>query len=237
MKKIALFICLFLAAYNGHSQVLISLLFGDKLNSGKIEFGLDGGLTLSDIGGLAAAKTMSSFNLGFYFDIKTKHPAWLINTGVLVKSTVGAKGLPVYPLNDAALDSSLTGGSVTTRLQCFYVPIMLKYQFPNRVYVKGGIQLGLRYKAFDEFEKSVEDGGDLIYKVDRKDEYHPLDAGLAVGLGYRLIRGNGMNLGIQYYYGMVDVLIDDATPKQYNKAFYLNLGIPIGKAKAQKKAE
>jgi len=44
---IALFFILF--TYNLQSQVLIALLLGDKLNSGKIEFGLDGGLNYSSI--------------------------------------------------------------------------------------------------------------------------------------------------------------------------------------------
>ena len=33
-------------------QVLISLLLGDKLNTGQIEFGLDGGLSLSNLHGV-----------------------------------------------------------------------------------------------------------------------------------------------------------------------------------------
>ena len=48
------------------------------------------------------------------------------------------------------------------------------------------------------------------------------------GVGYRLLGGNGMNLGIRYYYGLVDVYIDDSTPSVYNRAIYLTLGIPIG---------
>jgi len=235
MKKLLLIFLLPFGKQTANGQVLISLVFGDKLNSGKIEFGLDGGLTLSDIGGLKEAKTLNSFNLGFYFDIKTKNPAWLINTGVLVKSTMGAKGLPVYLLHDPSLDTAFKNGSVTTKLNYFNVPIMMKYLFKNHIYVKGGIQLGLRYKAFDEFKNTIDDG-DLNYTIKRKDDYHPLDAGLALGLGYRLMHGNGMNLGMQYYYGMVDVVIDDVSAKQYNRAFYLNVGIPIGKGKAQKKA-
>jgi hypothetical protein len=52
MKRISLIFCFCLTILSGHGQVLISLVFGDKLNSGNIEFGLDGGLTVSDIGGL-----------------------------------------------------------------------------------------------------------------------------------------------------------------------------------------
>lgn len=237
MKKLLIIFSFIITTYTGKSQVIISLLLGDKLNTGKIEFGLDGGLTLSDIHGLEDAKTMSGFNLGFYFDIKMKNPNWILNTGVLVKSPMGAKGLPVYSLNNPDLDNAFTGGSVKTKLGYFQVPVMMKYIFKNHLYAKAGIQLGLLNKAYDEFSQSVQADDDLIYKLKRKDQFHPLDAGMALGLGYRLMRGNGMNLGLQYYLGFIDVLVDDSNPGQMNRAFYLNIGIPIGKGAARKKAE
>jgi hypothetical protein len=79
----------------GHSQVLISLLLGDKLNTGKIEFGLDGGVNFPDIRGLDYGDMKAGFNLGFYFDIKVKETNWMFHTGVLVKSSMGATNLPV----------------------------------------------------------------------------------------------------------------------------------------------
>jgi hypothetical protein len=237
MKKWITAIALILAAHTGNAQVIISLLLGDKLNTGKIEFGLDGGLTLSDIQGLEGAKTLKGFNLGFYFDIKIKNPNWMFNTGVLVKSPMGAKGLPVYSLNNPDLDNAFAGGSVKTKLQYFQVPVMMKYIFKNHLYAKAGIQLGLLNKAYDEFSQSILSDNDLIYKIKRRDQYHPLDGGLAFGLGYRLMKGNGMNIGLQYYLGLVDVLVDDNTPSQMNRAWYFNVGIPIGKGSAKKKTE
>ena len=68
MKKLFIILCLILVVHAGKSQVLISLVFGDKLNSDKIEFGLDGGLTMSDIQGLDQSRVLNGFNLGFYFD-------------------------------------------------------------------------------------------------------------------------------------------------------------------------
>ena len=224
-----------LFCFAANSQVLISILLGDKLNSGKVEFGLDGGLNWSNIHGLPGANGLTGFNLGFYFDIKLKNPAWMVNTGVIVKSPLGADDLPVYSLNDLHLDSIFTGGSVTRKLRYFNVPVMMKYKFKNNLYVKGGIQLGLRAKAFDEFTNTIQDDEDLKYKLKIKDQFHPLDAGLAFGLGYRLMGGNGMNIGLQYYLGLIDVVIDDASPNQYNRALYLTVGIPIGKGKASKK--
>ncbi len=54
------------------AQVLIALLFGDKLNPGNIEFELEGGAAFSTISGQPGAKNWSGLNLGFYFDTKTK---------------------------------------------------------------------------------------------------------------------------------------------------------------------
>ena len=233
MKKSLLLVGLLFAFYNGNTQVIISLIFGDKLNSDKLEFGLDGGINWSTIHGLPEAKSLTGFNLGFYFDIKLKNPAWMVNTGVIVKSPMGAGDLPVYSLNDAALDSALASGTVKRKIRYFNVPVLMKYQFKNYIYVKAGIQLGLRAKAFDEFANTVIDKEDLDYKLKTKDQYHPLDAGLAFGLGYRLMKGNGMNIGLQYYLGLIDVVVDDASPNQFNRSLYLTAGIPIGKGKAK----
>jgi hypothetical protein len=237
MKKMLIILCLLLTVNAGKSQVLISLVFGDKLNSDKIEFGLDGGLTLSDIQGLDQSKVRNGFNLGFYFDFKMKKPNWMLNTGVLVKSPMGARGLPVYSLNNPDLDNAFAGGSVTTKLSYFNVPVMMKYQFKNKFFAKAGIQLGLMNKAFDEFSNSITANNDLKFELGTKKLYHPLDAGLAFGIGYRLMKGKGINLGIQYYLGLVGVTIDDNTPNQMNRAWYFNAGIPIGKANVKKKAE
>ncbi len=222
--------------YTAQSQVLISILLGDKLNSGKIEFGLEGGWSLSNLDGIDPSNGHSNYNLGFYFDFAMKDPSWFVSTGVRVKSTMGAEGLSVYPLNNPGLDNVFATGSVTRRLNYFNVPVMMKYMFKNHLYAQAGIQLGLKYKATDEFLNSVNEDDDLSYKVDIKKQYHPLDGGLCAGLGYRLVKGNGMNLGIQYYYGLVDVRVSDASPNQFNRVLYINAGIPIGKGKAAAKA-
>jgi hypothetical protein len=113
---------------------------------------------------------------------------------------------------------------------------MIKYRFENHIFLKGGIQLGLRYSAFDKFSNSIQDEEDLNYKLKIKDQFHPLDAGLAGGVGYRFMKGNGMNLGVNYYLGLIDVVIDDTSPNQYNRTVYVNIGIPIGVKKAKERA-
>ena len=160
----------------------------------------------------------------------------MLNTGVIVKSTMGADELPVYSLGNPDLDNSFNGGKIARKINYFNVPIMMKYNFKNHIYLKAGTQLGLGYKAFDIFKNSVNEEDDLEHKVEIKNDFHPIDAGLAIGAGYRLMKGNGMNIGVQYYFGLLDITIDDSSPNQYNRVFYLTAGIPIGKNPKNKKA-
>ncbi|MFH7015412.1 porin family protein [Flavobacterium sp. FlaQc-47] len=231
MKKgLLLLIALFCIA-PARSQVLISLIFGDKLNSPFLEFGLDGGVNLSTISDLDSSGTNLGFNLGFYFDIRSKkNPSWMINTGVIVKSPMGAHGIPVYSLNDETLDNAFAGGSVNREIRYFNVPILIKYQFKNNMYLKTGPQFGLLAKAFDEFTREV-NKDDVVYKKNIRDQIRVIDAGVALGAGYHMNVGNGLNITLQYYYGLVPVMKGDG-PNVYNRSLYLTAGIPIGKGKA-----
>jgi hypothetical protein len=224
------------ALTKSNGQVLISLLLGDNLNTGKIEFGLDGGVNFPDMRGLDDGKMKAAFNLGFYFDIKLKDPDWMIHTGVLVKSSLGTSGLPAYALDEPGLDEAFADGEVRRKINYFNVPIAMKYKFENNFYVEAGVMPALRAKAYDIFTAEV-NNDDLEYKVDIRDEIHQLDFGLIGGIGYRLMGGNGMNLSVRYYYGIVDVVIDDSSPDQYNTSLYLAVGIPIGAGKAKEKRE
>jgi hypothetical protein len=234
MKKVILVCVLLFISVNARSQILISLIFGEALNSGSVEFGLDGGVNLASMSGSPDPKMNTLFNLGFYFDIKLGDPSWMLHTGVIVKSTMGTANSPVYQLHDAILDSAFKGGSVTTDLSYFNVPIMLKYRMPNRFFVEGGIMAGLLYNAYDNFINTMGEDGNLTYERKVKNEYHPLDFGLIAGIGYRLMGEDEMNLGIRYYYGLIDVYIDDSGSSRMNRSLYFTLGIPIG---AQSKTE
>ncbi|MEZ0183701.1 porin family protein [Flavobacterium oncorhynchi] len=237
MKKGLLLLAALLSMSQAKSQVLISLIFGDKLNSPFLEFGLEGGINLSTISDLDSSGSNPGFNLGFYFDLRSKqNPAWMINTGVIVKSPMGARHIPMYSLNDANLDNTFAGGTVNREIRYFNVPILIKYQFKNRIYLKTGPQFGLLAKAFDEFSKDV-NKDDVVYKKNIRDQIRVIDAGVALGAGYHMNVGNGLNLTVQYYYGLVPIMKGDG-PNVYNRSLYITAGLPIGKGKAaQRRAE
>jgi hypothetical protein len=240
MKKlkfylILVFFSLICAPYT-QSQVLISLLLGDKLNSDKLEFGLDGGANLTRISNLEDAKYLADFHLGFYFDFKLQ-PKLFIHTGVIVKSTMGARGIVPYSVGNEDLDSLLIDSEVYRKLQYWNVPALVRYRFYDYFHVEGGIQLGLLYKATDRFEEKIYDKKDLKFKYDirKENNYKYLDVGAVGGLGYKLRKGDGMTLGVRYYYGFMDIVKDNAGPAQHNTSLYFCVSIPIGKGKAEAK--
>jgi hypothetical protein len=220
---------LFPSALN--SQVLITILLGDALNTDKIEFGLVGGWNHSNIYTIEDSKGLNSLDLGFYFHFLLKNNSYF-STGVLVKSNVGASGMPVYSLDDPDFDAVFMDGSLTKKIPVFYVPLLFHQRFNNRWYIEAGPQLGLIHQCVDIFE-AEKLGGDLKFTLSVKDQYKHIDAGLLGGVGYKFKKQpKSMAVGINYYYGLVDVSADPAQEIR-NSALYFYIKIPIGVGKSK----
>jgi len=239
IKSSIIAIIFFSFSYTTNSQVLISLLLGDKLNSDKLKFGLDGGVNWSNITNLDPSLYKAYFNLGFYFDFLLKeNTRWYLHTGVLVKSTMGGQGYAPYAIGNAELDSLFAGGKLSHKISYFNVPILARYQFKNMLYLEAGPNLGLRYKAFDIFTADVEDKKDLTYELDVRDQYTRIDAGIMAGVGFQVLKGTGYNFGMRYYYGLTEIMKENAGDPQHNSTYYLYFSMPVGAGeKAKAKAE
>jgi hypothetical protein len=214
------------------SQILISILLGKYLNSGAIEFGLTGGLNKNWMYQIEEAEGQRQFHLGFYFDFRLKkEKRWYLYTGCLVKSTMGATKIDLYNLDNGNVDSSMVGGYINRKVNYFQVPIAIKYRFKSNVYALAGVQLGLRNKATDEFTNEIYEKDDLVLKVNTKDEYRRIDAGLTGGFGYKFRYGASMNIGVRYYLGISEIYKGDfKTTYGYvtNSSLYVFAEFPIG---------
>ena len=93
--------------------------------------------------------------------------------------------------------------------------------------------LALRTKGYDEFKNTVNEAEDITYKLDIKDYYKRIDAGIMVGAGFKLSKKipKSSQIGIRYYYGLVDPLIENEGKSQNFSSFYLYYSLPIGSAK------
>ena len=156
MKKYYVLLVFLLIGFFAQSQVLISLLLGDKLNSDKLKFGLEGVLNWTNISGMETNAYTHYFNLGFYFDFLLKDQ-WRFYTGTLVKSNLGVANLTPGDLNFlGATTFPEFNGKYNQVTNTFLVPAFIKYDFKNYFYVEAGPQFGLLSKAYVEFNANEE---------------------------------------------------------------------------------
>lgn len=230
MKRLLLLCTLALTSYQANSQVLISLLFGDKLNSPNLEFGLEGGVSWSEINSLDANKSFTAFNIGLYFDIRANNNLW-IYTGLLLKSNLGVSGLSEKDLDSIEANHYDVEGDYTQQLNYFITPLFAKYKFDKNIYITLGPQFGLLKNGLVEFETEMDDVS-TISKQTNTDELNRFDMGFSVGAGYTLMKGKGMSLGVRYYYGLLDVY--KSVSGSNNSSLYLQANVRIGATKKEK---
>lgn len=230
MKNYFLIAIFLLFGLTAQSQVLISLLLGDKLNSDGLEFGLETGFNWSKISDMDSSKSLPTFNIGFYFDIRMKNQ-WYLYTGVLVKSNLGLNKLTATDLELLEATVYEEDGDYSQKLNYFLVPALAKYKFDNYIYLEGGPQFGLMYKSWIEYNS--DDGGkDAKIKEFNRDMINKFDAGFTFGLGYNIGKGRGMTIGAKYYFGLINVYKDISGTK--NRSLFLKVNIPIGAGKKDK---
>ncbi|MEM9053451.1 MAG: porin family protein [Bacteroidota bacterium] len=224
MKKLFFLFFFLFFGVQAQSQILISILFGDKLNSPNLEFGLDGGISWSQISNLESSQPLGGLNLGLYFDIRMKNNLWL-NTGLMLKSAQGLRELTNEDLVTINAVNHGIPGDYRQELSYWYLPVLAKYKFENRIYLELGSQLGLIRNANVKFEAS-EGNFETVIEEDNLGNLNRFDIGVVGGAGYKLMKGTGMSIGVRYYNGFIDIY--ENVSGTTNSHIYLHAEIPIG---------
>ena len=240
MKKIFLpFFFLFLSLGQANAQILISIIFGDKLNSEKLEFGLSIGTTSASILNLENTIYSTKLNLGMYFNIKLAQRFWYLHTGAIAKSTFGARNLNPYDLGNPNLNLEFENANVTREFGIINVPAILRYQNKNGWGVEIGPQFSLRTKVDDIFRVDYDGTRDkLLYRNDVSDLYKRITVEGAAGIYKKLRKGEGMTLNLRYQISLYDIQKENNTGiTQYHSVICFFFGIPIGKDKKKEEKE
>jgi hypothetical protein len=233
MKRIICCLLFVITAHQAHSQVLIALLFGDKLNSERVEFGLEGGYNFSKIATFESNQVLPKFNFGLYFNYHLKK-SWYMYTGVLLKANMGSNKLTSADLATLNTTEYAQEGNYSQRIKYLVVPLLAKYQFKNRIYLEAGPQAGLMLKSWVQFDSDMDDTSAKI-KNYNSGKIHNVDFGFVGGFGYKMKTKLGMSIGVKYYYGFLDVYRDIAG--SHNNSIFLKLNIPIGAGKKVQSAD
>jgi len=245
MKKILLgFLIIF--SVQAKSQVLITLLLGDKLNSEWMEFGLEGGLNWATMTGFETNAYAQKWNMGFYFNIRVQEQ-WSIYTGVLVKSNLGISKLTDNDLNvlgikklrypdstNPTAPSGFIEGDYGHKINTFQVPVLMRYNFKNHMYMALGPQFGLYYKSWVQFDSDI-DGYEVSVKDYNTESINKIDVGATAAVGYRMMDGTGWTISAKYYHGFIDSFKDISGTK--NSSIYVSLCIPIGAGEKKEKSK
>lgn len=233
MRKIwiSLLFCV-ASTMQANAQVIISLIFGDELNSDKLLFGLHLNYTGSHLTNLEGAENLGGIKAALLFNYRL-NDRFNLQSELVPPMAFGTKGLAPYSLNDTALDAQFQNGEVERRIWLTGITALGQYRVWDYIRVEAGPEIFLRFKAKDNFTAESE-AGDLSLERNIKDQTSTFEVGLALGASYQLGKGTGMMFGIRYYWGLTDVMKNDPGNQQF-RMWQITSGIPIGRKKKMEK--
>lgn len=217
-----------------HAQVILSILFGDKLNSDELLFGIHANYSWNNLTGTHPSDASRNLNLGLFFTYKF-NDHWMGNLEAMAKYQRGAKGLAVYPTGDESTDQLFAEGTVERRISYVGLPMTVQYMTRSGFFAETGPQVLIRTKAHDLFEVDRPEG-ELSLEKDIEDNTSRWDFSWIAGLGYRIGKSKLTALGIRYNLGLTDVMKVEEGSQQHRQFFiYTNIPVGRGKMKSNKK--
>lgn len=219
---------LFSGVQEARGQLLMGIIFGDKLNSDKLEFGLTVGINyayLHDLEGTTAKRGLQ-FGSYFYFMPREKHS---IHAELLAFSDHGASDLEVYQVENQSLAEVLDNANVTRVSKYIALTLQYRYRVFNYIHLEGGWHGGLLTKAFDEFNQTIQ-GDEITFRRSLTDDYNRLETGPIAGLSYKFLNGEGIAVNLMYYYGLTNTIKGSGIN---NSSLRISVNIPIGKSKEE----
>ncbi len=224
-KKIIFTVALLTFCCHINSQVLIALVFGDKLNNGKIEMGIQLAAQGFQFTGIDDELDIG-FAFGAYLDIKLSD-RWVITNDFMFKSPKGGKQIPQTYWFSSTDGVSPDDVSAKRHLSYFELTPMLRYQFNRSWSTAIGPQIALNTKATDIYQEKANDGT-YTYRTHIRDHITLMDAGIAVDVQWRLMKGKGLRINLRFAQGLVNVYKDGEPANAKNQTYQVGVGIPIG---------
>lgn len=207
------------------SQVLIGLLFGDKLNNDRMEFGFNVGSNIGTISGVEGSKFSSNLCIGLFLDYKISD-RWILNTSFLFSSKRGVRNFgpndQFYPLPD-----TITADYDSYRiLRYIELPVMMSYRFTKKLGVGLGLDFGYMRKAQD-FYSEDNANGTIYVSHDIKSFINRFHFGVMAGLHYRFKGDPGAQIRVNYIHGLTNVYRQEYDRTGYHRSVQISVTIPI----------
>jgi hypothetical protein len=228
IKIILLALVFSLGAGAAHGQVLLGILFGDKLASENFHIGLTAGANVSNISGVDDTKAKVGLVLGLLAEWKFSDRLYL-QPELLPFYYTGAKNMPPGGLDGIPeLEDEVQDKARQTNLKYFEIPILLKYALGDgRWHLGAGPQIGFLTSAKDEYDGVITN--EISIRADRKDMLNSTDAGVAFVLEYKMGHGPfATGLTARYYLGLTDLIKDNTGEALYNRVLTIGATLAMG---------
>ncbi len=232
LKQFTLFFLLFAPFTQTKGQVVLSLIFGDKLNTDELSFGLHFDYSWNTLSGIHPSSSLAKFDLGTFLTYKLNEK-WRANVEMMAKYSRGAAGMKPYSVGNATIDAAYASGEFTRNIGYLALPVTIQYLLSKEFYFEAGPSMAIRLNAKDKFAVSLPQGESALER-DSKANISTFDVGMLGGMGLLIGKAKVMSVGVRYGWGFSDV-VKDMAGQQSNNSFYIYTHMPIGRAKAARK--
>ncbi len=217
---------IYLIAPAADAQVLIGMLFGEKLTTDDFHIGLNVGANLAGLDGVEDGKTRSGLVLGLTSEWQFAGNFYL-QPEILPFFAAGSKGLPTELAGPDVPGSPLTAENTRRELGYFAIPVILKYRPRGGRFLAGaGPQFNFLNGADDIYSGIAAGRYDVSENIEGL--INDTDKGICFHLEYKMKDGlHATGVVVRYYLGLDDIRTGGTSGAMKNRVFSLVLSLPI----------
>jgi hypothetical protein len=210
-------------------QVLLVLLFGNKITSEKFYLSLNGGLNLN------GKPSFNMENIDYYPYFGLSAHVKLNNKLFFVPgfSPVSNRRVKMDQLI-SELPNTMALNNIKTKAILRYVdiPLLVAYNITPKMFVASGATVSILTKAQHEVNGMAVAGESITIDRDIMSNIIPVDFSIPIQIGYSIQKfrnGKGVNVIIDYSYGLRNVFKDKSMHSTHNSMLQVVLSFPFVK--------
>lgn len=212
------------------AQVLIGMLFGEKLATPTFNMGFEIGLNFATLNGLPGAERMNRTVFGLFGDWRfSEH--FHLGAAFLPAAGRGANGLAPAFTGDPGIDSQVVGTTMSRSLGYIEVPVLLKWAPKRETGLRIGVgpSIGFVTGATDRYAASTAAGSEYVLERDIGDDLPDVDLGLSVEAEWRLWM---LAIAARYTHGFTDMRAAGTAAAVHSRVLTGTGRIYLGRKKA-----
>jgi hypothetical protein len=210
-------------------QVLLAILFGDKLSTENFQLGIKLDAAFTNLSEVEGAAYRRGWAFGAFGEINLSDK-WSLQPELSMTAPGGAQEFLGSPPGDPELDEVFEDVLVTRKMAYTNLSFLVKYK-AGRFGIGFGPQMGYLRKAEDVYEGKATGVGDFTLTKNVIDDHGRFDFGLTANIEYFLSPEKKMlspRIHITPYFGLKDTLEDNSGNAVKNFSIQVGLGIPVG---------